>query len=85
MDGIWAVTDIISRSNHKPTVRRLIVPGHNHDAQRRKDVNQHPMNQLQKMMMMMQGPTNHHHHHHQQQILHSRSAMPMARSGSFWR
>ncbi len=84
MDGIWAVTDIIPRTNHKPTVRRLMVPGHNHDATRRKDVNQYPMNQypmnqLQKMMMMMRLPTNHH-----QQILHSPSAMPMARSGSYW-
>jgi hypothetical protein len=35
-DGLWAIAAIIPRSDHKPTVRRLMVPGHNVDEQRRR-------------------------------------------------
>lgn len=51
MDGIWAIKDIIRRSDHKPTVRRLFIQGHNFDAQRKQ------MKQLQQMMMTMHTAT----------------------------
>lgn len=38
LDGLWAITDIIPRTNHKPTVRRLVVPGHERDEKRRRDL-----------------------------------------------
>ncbi|CAF0823168.1 unnamed protein product [Rotaria sp. Silwood1] len=54
LDGLWAITDIIPRSHHKPTVRRLVVPGHNYDAKRRKDKHRHQMSLLEKSLMTMQ-------------------------------
>ena len=38
LDGLWAITDIVQRTNHKPTVRRLVVPGHEHDERRKRDL-----------------------------------------------
>ncbi|CAF3827826.1 unnamed protein product [Rotaria sordida] len=58
LDGLWAITDIISRTFHKPTVRRLIVPGgHNYDEAGRNDKNRHRMNSLQKLLMMTRFPS----------------------------
>ncbi|CAF2396943.1 unnamed protein product [Rotaria sp. Silwood2] len=70
LDGIWAITDIIPRTGHKPTVRRLVVPGHNYDAMHRKDKHRHQMNSLQKTLMMMQLPSYH-------KISHHRTLMPI--------
>lgn len=52
MDGLWAITDIIIRTEHKPTVRRLVVPGHNFDEKHRHD--QHE--RQRRKMIAMQNP-----------------------------
>ncbi|CAF1496624.1 unnamed protein product [Rotaria magnacalcarata] len=54
LDGLWAITNIIPRTSHKPTVRRLVVPGHNFDEQHRKDKRHSQMLALQRSMMTMQ-------------------------------
>jgi len=74
LDGLWAITDIIPRSNHKPTVRRLVVPGHEHDEQRR-----HALIRKSQMMSTTNFPSR------QQLLLHRRS-MPMVNGsvGQFW-
>ncbi len=81
MDGLWAITDIIPRTNHKPTVRRLVVPGHELDERRKRDHQQQTdqMHGLQNMMMMMNMPT-------RQQISHRRKSMPIVRGGDsyYW-
>ncbi|UJR27970.1 hypothetical protein I4U23_009228 [Adineta vaga] len=60
LDGLWAITDIIPRTNYKPTVRRLVVPGHNHDERRMRDYTRDHFQDLgTKMMMMMRVPTRH--------------------------
>jgi len=79
LDGLWAITDIIPRTNHKPTVRRLVVPGHELDERRRHDYKKDQMKHLQTMMMMMHMPTH-------QQMLHRRRSMPVikASSSQYW-
>ncbi|CAF1343584.1 unnamed protein product [Adineta ricciae] len=63
LDGLWAITDIIPRTNYKPTVRRLVVPGHNHDERRMRDYTRdytrHHYPHLGTKMMMMRMPTRH--------------------------
>jgi hypothetical protein len=79
LDGLWAITDIIPRTNHKPTVRRLVVPGHEHDEKRRRDHKRNQMNQLQTMMMMMNSPS-------QQQFLPYQRSIPAIKHTNdyFW-
>jgi len=80
LDGLWAITDIIPRSNHKPTVRRLVVPGHNHDERHIKDHSRKQMNPLSKMMMMLRGGPS------RQHTLQRRLSMPMFNGtpGHYW-
>lgn len=68
LDGLWAITDIIPRTNHKPTVRRLVVPGHERDEKRRHD--------LMRRREMNHFPTTTH-VFHQQQVLPRRRSMPL--------
>ena len=75
MDGLWAITDIIRRSgHHNPTVRRLVVPGHEYDEKRKREEQQRQMKKLQTMMLMRHIPT-------REEILHRRRSMP---SFAFW-
>ncbi|CAF1231610.1 unnamed protein product [Rotaria sp. Silwood1] len=34
-DGVWAISDIMLRLGHLPSVRRMMLPGHNRDARYR--------------------------------------------------
>jgi len=79
VDGLWAITDIIPRTNHKPTVRRLIVPGHSHDERRRYEQTRKQMKELQKTMMTMKLAT-------ESSGFHRRSSLPLFRgtSGHNW-
>jgi hypothetical protein len=79
LDGVWAITDIVPRSNHKPTVRRLVVPGHNYDERRRADRKRNQMKHLQTMMTTMGLSSRQNASLHQQ-------TMPMIRgdSGQSW-
>ena len=52
-DGLWAITNIIPRTDYKPTVRRLIVPGHNFDEKRNRRDRRRETNALMKMMSGM--------------------------------
>lgn len=78
LDGLWAITDIVSRTNHKPTVRRLVVPGHERDEARRRRKH-HEMKQLQTMMMNMPLPSH-------RSMLMNPKVLPRARGsvGNFW-
>jgi hypothetical protein len=76
LDGLWAITDIIPRTNHKPTVRRLVVPGHEHDERRKRDLmrRQHVNPFVSDMV-----------HPNFQQMSHRRRSMPTISSLSqFW-
>ena len=53
MDGLWAITDIIKRTHHKPTVRRLVVPGHNFDEQHKREDERRRRKEIEQMMMTM--------------------------------
>ncbi len=80
LDGLWAITDIIPRSNHKPTVRRLVVPGHEHDERRKRDlIRKTQMNQFPTIMRTKTMRS------YQQLLLHRRS-MPITKDSinRFW-
>lgn len=79
LDGLWAITDIIPRTNHKPTVRRLVVPGHSYDEKQRRDYERYKMNSLQKMMMTMRLPTH-------QRLSYNQMSMPLIKrhTTQFW-
>jgi len=79
LDGLWAITDIIPRTGHKPTVRRLVVPGHEFDERRKREQKRDQMRQLQTMMMMMNLPS-------REQISHRRRSMPMLKGSAsrYW-
>lgn len=53
MDGLWAIRDIIPRTNHKPTVLRLVVPENNFDAQHKREELRRQRKKMEKMMMTM--------------------------------
>lgn len=79
MDGLWAITDIVPRLEHKPTVRRLVVPGHERDETRRRNYKRNQMKQLQTMMMRMNIPSH-------GQMLSRQKTLPTVKGsvGHFW-
>ena len=80
MDGLWAITDIVRSSNHKPTVRRLVVPGHEHDEKRRRDLTRTgQLHHSPTTMTAMRLPSR------QQLAMHRRSMSTLKSSlGQFW-